>query len=116
MQIVEIDPDKWYVVDLRKPAKAGHYKLVKREFDTKKATKEALERGLGDQALYFEVVKGSQAIEFGFKLSATFRAWQALVKYDYPPGRTTVQSRKSFRTKFRRWKRNYKRTLTTHWA
>lgn len=112
----KIKRNKWYIVDLRSKGRIG-YKLFKVEFATKKKAKEALKRNLGGKTFLFDVVKGDQAIEFKFTFTKVgFTSLGYILKYDYPEDKITEQQRKSFRTKYRRWKRNYKKELTAGWS
>lgn len=69
---------------------------------------------LGD--LTYLPIKGSDAIEYGFKINKSERVRARIKKlfgYDYPIERLTYQDKKSFRTKARRWMRDYKVRLNT---
>lgn len=110
-----IKPHRWYIVDLRRKGQYS-YKLLNKNFESKKVAQQALKRTAKENELFFEVIKGEQAIEFGFVLAYGPTYADYMLKYDYPPELVTIQDRKSYRTKFRRWKRDFKRKLTSHWA
>lgn len=110
---------RWYIVDLRRKTRKGNYYLLRVSFATKKQAKESLHKNLAKQVLYFDIVSGKEAIEFKFhfpktKVKPTYTGY--IRKYDYPPELDTLQARKSYRTKFRRWKRNYKKELKKGWV
>ena len=108
----KINPKFWYIVDLRHQTRDNSYYLLNHSFKTKKEAKRILEKNIKDNTVYFDVIQGSEAIEFKFR----FREETAdgmtyldyLRKYDYPPELETMQQKKSFRTKYRRWKRDFK--------
>ncbi|MAO08061.1 MAG: hypothetical protein CL596_05040 [Alteromonas sp.] len=115
-----IKKDRWYIVDLRnKTQDKKSYWLLRVNFRTKEEARKVLNKNLGDKILFFDIVKGVTAIEFGFRYPKNTKGPSYLGylrKYDYPPELETIQQRKSYRTKFRRWKRNYKEELKRSWV
>lgn len=117
MKVDKIEKDKWYIVDLVKKSRRGTYQIFRKVFDTKKQAESAKKRTFGDAAYEYEVIKGAEALEFGFEIRKSKLHYRGdILKYDYPPSRTTKQARKSFRTKYRRWKRKFKKELTAAWS
>lgn len=117
MERRKIEPDKWYIVDLEYKGMKKDYQIFRKVFETKAIAKAVWKREFGDESYRYEVISGKTAIEFNFVFmtrKAHTKGW--LLKYEYPPNKGPGQPRKSFRTKFRRWKRNYKKKLTGVWA
>jgi len=109
----------WYIVDLRKKTMDKSYYLLRKGYASKKEAKRILELNLKDRLYYFEVVKGTQAKEFGFRFRKKTQAGSYLnyiVKYDYPSELETLQDKKSYRTKYRRWKRTFNKELNKGWV
>lgn len=91
--------------------------LFNKEMDSKKQATQALKNNFPGLAFMFEVIRGDKAREFGFTFMGKRLHYHGdILKYDYPPDKLTIQGRKSFRTKYRRWKRNYKKELRRAWA
>ncbi len=110
----KVKDNRWYIVDLRNKTREGSYWLLKVDFKTKKEAKLVLNKNLADKTVFFDVVSGKEVKEFGFKMPGKSKGPSYLGylrKYDYPPELETLQQKKSYRTKFRRWKRNYKKEI-----
>lgn len=111
-----IEPDKWYIVDLTNRNVNRTYKIIRAAFKTKSRAIEAIQRHLNDREIYFDVIKGKDVLHYEIPFVAMhYHGIPYLMKYDYPPEALTYQDKKSFRTKYRRWLRNYKRPLPKFW-
>ena len=102
--------NKWYIVNLHKKSKNGKYFIFKASFNTKKEAKVAIRYNFPDRELYYEVVSGKESLHYGF-IFKSLSLQETVLKYDYPPELETLQARKSFRTKYRRWKRTFNKEL-----
>lgn len=125
----KINKKGWYIVDLRSTTRKGSYFLLPSKYESKAVAKRAIRINFPNEIIMFDPIRGSEAIEFGmrFKMRSKYKITSPLakrsdkessrtVKYDYPPEVGAGQSRKSFRTKYRRWKRDHKRELSNIWA
>lgn len=109
----EVNPKHWYIIVLKK----GKPKVGDRFFKTEKLAKEFLKfnniKGLG-----ILVMRGTRVIDYELKLykrrSLDFLLGKPLKSYLYPVDRITRQDMKSFRTKSRRWKREFGKLPTNH--
>lgn len=111
----KIKPNKFYIVTTDR-IKEGNYSLLNKEFNTRAEAQETIDLRIKERKYYNEVVKGKEAIEWGFKFTHTGknirRYYKYLVKYTYPDNydEMTPQDRKSWRTRKRRqWRRSQKR-------
>ena len=111
---------KWYIVDLRKKNKKGNYYLLRHVYDTKKEAKRILDLNFKDRLYYFEVIKGKEAKACSFKMATKDTDLTSnldyIRKYDYPPELETHQDKKSYRTKYRRWKKDFNMDLKNGWV
>ena len=101
----EINPNHWYLLSLKK----GIPRLSPRRFLTEKDLKNFM-RINKIKGIHFITIRGSKALEYGltFYTGLTHSLLRKGDKhYDYPVDRTTSQDMKSFRTKSRRWKRDF---------
>jgi hypothetical protein len=106
----EIDPKFWYVLSLhhKKP------KLFWRPFKTKEQCLDYIRINGKIKSFLFLPIKGESAIDYGLSISKWCRRFKGLyVTYRYPADRITRQDRKSFRTKYRRWMRDYGKGVTS---
>lgn len=96
----KIKPNKWYLVDTIKHKEP---RLIRIDFDTKADVISRIEKKL-DGYLRWDYVSGKDAIanKLRFKIRFQNTGGKTIEKYDYAPEHTTIQERKSFRTKFRR--------------
>jgi len=114
-QNYSIKSNKYYILSTEIFVKR-RYSLINKEFNTKAEAKKILETILYDRRFYNEVLKGSEAIRFGFKLNTKGsiykkRYYKNLVKYIYPKDveEMSMQEKKTFRTNQRRvWRRKHK--------
>ena len=98
----------WYIVVVKNKKPILYYKA----FKTKESIKSFMDIN-NIKGFNFLVIKGEQALEYNIKIktrafNVLFRHTEPLVKYRYPVDRFTKQDKKSFRTKSRRWYRDYK--------
>lgn len=107
----------WYIVNIHKKSrKKKTYYYYPKSFELKTEAEDAIKRNFPGHELYYEVFTGEQIKEFGFVRKGTTIKGE-VIKYDYPPELSNEQNRKSFRTKYRRWKRDFNLKLTrTHAA
>lgn len=107
----KVNPNNWYILRFvdRKPS------LYRKGFLTAKEAKEVLKINKLNRDLTYSVIKGVDAISFGVDFAKTkkFKTFK-LIGYDYPNDRITEQDKKSFRTKTRRWLRQWKIKPTKH--
>jgi hypothetical protein len=105
-----IDPKAWYVLTLhhKKP------KVFWRAFKTKEKCLEYIRINGKIKSFLFLPIKGESVISYDLKLSKWTRRFKGLwATYKYPADRITRQDRKSFRTKYRRWMRDYGKGVTS---
>jgi len=111
---------RWYIVDLRRKNQQGKYYLLRHSYETKKEAQRILDINFKDRLYYFEVVKGSEAKSSGFKMATRdtdlVSNLDYIRKYDYPPELETKQQKKSYRTKYRRWKNQFNIELKKGWV
>lgn len=103
----KIKQHKWYIVQMFKKNLNGNWQLMRRDYGSKAEAIIGIKINFPGKEIYYEVVKGRVAIEFGMEF--TKRMEKHIKKYEYPDDvEETYQARKSFRTKLRRHKRGYK--------
>jgi len=111
---------KWYIVDLRRKNQDKTYYLLRHTYLSKKEAKRVLDLNFKGRLYYFEVVKGSDAKAYGFKMSKKTTDITSQLdyirRYDYPAELETKQEKKSYRNKFRRWKRTFNKELKNGWV
>lgn len=99
----------WYVVDLdadlfthgqkKRPA------LRSNHFATEQDARNAIQRGLHNNTLRYDVISGEFANKHGFRIfsySRTIKQKRHILDYSYPAERNTRQKRKTYRTIMRR--------------
>lgn len=104
-----IEDDKYYVIHIYRD-NVGKLRnaVIKKPFKYKYLAKRALLRVVSRRELVkFDILKGEIIKYYGLEL--TMNSWEKkILLHDYPAERLTKQERKSFRTKVRRWRRDYK--------
>jgi len=108
-----INPKKWYLAILLKNRATNKvsYKLYNREFSNYSDVLYFIRLNNRDKSLAYHPIKGVDAIEYGFtffRCAQLIRKIDRMLYYKYPLERDTKQAKKSFRTKARRWFRDYK--------
>ena len=104
-----IDPKQWYVLRFvdKKPY------LYRYGFPTRKEAKYFLKINNIHKDWNFTIIHGKEAMELEIEIVKASahgkKKFFRLLKYEYPADRISVQDRKSFRTKTRRWLRNWKK-------
>lgn len=101
-----INDDHWYILSL----KAGVPRLHPRYFKSKSEVKHFMKIN-NIKGMAYIPINGKKAKDYGLKLyfgNTHKLARKGINNYDYPPDKIDVQDKKSFRTKSRRWKRDYK--------
>lgn len=102
----QISPEKWYIVDL---FRVDHYKkptMLKKAFDNHKQAQMSLDKFFKGK-LRFDIIQGFDAIRMKMVIrNAKPDLGTYLHKYRYAADMMSHQERKSYRTKFRRQKRN----------
>ena len=115
----KINPKAWYLgvaikqLYANKTLRRLHYK----EFKSYSDVLYFMKINGKDNNLAYLPIKGEDAIiyDFSFIQGRSLRARvKRLLAYDYPIDKLTIQDRKSFRTKSRRWMRDYKVRLNTY--
>lgn len=114
-----IQPKTWYMgIALKKGnTRLNVLALYRREFKSYTDVLYFMKINGKSNNLAYMPIKGEDAIEYGFTFirgRALHARVERLFGYDYPVERLTYQDRKSFRTKSRRWMRNYKIRLNTY--
>lgn len=110
-----IKPKHWYVLSLFK----GVPRLYARWFKTEKDVKRYMKINKLNHITYTHI-RGAKAIEFNLSFYKHTRGLYFLVgtkdhvMYGYPPDRISRQDKKSFRTKSRRWQRDFKTLPDNH--
>lgn len=108
----KILPHKWYIVEAFGKNQNGNMQILRAEFDKKKEAQIAIKVNYPNRQIYYDVIKGRQAIEFCMEFKKRFQ--KMVIKYDYPETiGETKQDRKSFRTKYRRHRRGFKNIKTS---
>lgn len=115
----EIDPNKWYLAILLKPKNTSKIcrKLYNREFIDYYDVLYFIKINNREKNLAYTPIRGIEAIEHNFtffKNAQLIRKLNKMLYYSYPLERDTTQARKSFRTKARRWFREYKLRLNKY--
>ena len=109
-----IKPKDWYVLRFvdKKPY------LYRYGFPTNKEAKYFLKINNIHKDWNFTIIKGSEALELEIEVVKASahgkKKFFKLLKYEYPADRITNQDRKSYRTKTRRWLRNWKKRPTKY--
>lgn len=114
----QIQPKTWYLGIVLKRTYSKHQVLLlyRREFNNHSDVLHFMKINNKTGDLAYLPIKGSDAIQYGFKFiksRSLYARITRLFSYDYPVERLSEQDRKSFRTKARRWMRNYKVRLNT---
>jgi hypothetical protein len=111
----EIKQGKWYLAIVVKDGSGKiKNKLYNREFRNYRDVMYFITINKRNGKLGYYPIKGEEAIEFGFtffKNEQLIRRIDRMFYYKYPEDRDNKQARKSFRTKARRWYRDYKKRL-----
>lgn len=114
----QIEPKTWYLGIVLKRTYTKHYVLLLYRKEFKKHSDVLYFMKINGKTgdLAYLPIKGSDAIEHGFhfvKSHSLYARIKRLFAHDYPIERLSEQDKKSFRTKARRWMRNYNIRLNT---
>ena len=107
----ELNPKHWYILVFRK----GKPILYSKFFKTKQKIDDFMYNNKL-RGLQYMPIRGKQAIEYDLKFykGRLYILFPNTEVYKYPVDRITSQDKKSFRTKSRRWLRNFKTLPTNH--
>ena len=108
-----IIPKHWYILVFVK----AKPKLWSRFFKTEKDVKHFIKINKL-KSLKYTYIKGQKALDYGIKLNPNYIPKHiditSTIIYDYPVDRISTQDKKSFRTKSRRWKRDFGKLPNNH--
>lgn len=114
-----IGPKTWYLgIILRNRLTCKRtYKLYNRDFKNYSDVLYFIKINNRENNLAYYPIKGEDAIRYNFsffRCAQLIRKIDRMLYYKYPLERDTKQARKSFRTKSRRWYRDYKLRVTQY--
>lgn len=106
-----LNPKHWYIMVFIK----GKPVLYSRFFKTREKAENFMYINK-IKGLQYTPIKGEKAIDYELKFhkGRVNRLFKNIDSYDYPVDRISKQDRKSFRTKSRRWMRDFKTLPNNH--